>query len=189
MSEHPATRNRRVRLLYSMNDLRLAVSAADFLSECDPDARIGKDELRRYRCYETTAIISYARPFSDPCGDVPKLSMDMIGVRLDGQSQMLHDQLILLRNRVRVQSDTEMSGLAARIDDLNMGHDETMLHMTTVLDQGPSFAGFRAAGPLLTLFNTVYLGICSTLMEDAQRHPEGSGFRGDHPGPEGPKAR
>ncbi len=52
---------RRLRLLYSIHDLELALSAIVFLGECDPDERYDRAAIRRFRCYETAAIVAYAR--------------------------------------------------------------------------------------------------------------------------------
>ena len=86
-----------MRLLYSLKDIQIALSAAAFLAECEPDIAISKIELRRFKCYETTAIIAYTRPFSETSDGFPKLSMKMIGVRLDVEEQKLHDELIFSR--------------------------------------------------------------------------------------------
>jgi hypothetical protein len=53
-----------IRMMYSLTDLQLASSAIAFLSECEWDEPISRVELRRYKCYETTALIAYTRPFA-----------------------------------------------------------------------------------------------------------------------------
>jgi hypothetical protein len=68
---------RRIRLLYSLGDFQLALSACQFLSECDPQSKYNKIELRRFRCFETTLIITYSRPFSQSEGSVPPLTLKM----------------------------------------------------------------------------------------------------------------
>ena len=50
---------RRRRLLYSLNDLQQALSACEFLYECDETHTYSKIELRRFRCYETTLVVAY----------------------------------------------------------------------------------------------------------------------------------
>jgi hypothetical protein len=57
---------RRIRLLYSLGDLQLALSASAFLAECEPDEKYSKVELRRFRCYETALVTAYNRPTNEP---------------------------------------------------------------------------------------------------------------------------
>jgi hypothetical protein len=75
----------RLRLLYSLGDFQLALSACEFLSECDADKKYSKIELRRFRCYETAMVTAYTRPFSQSKGMVPKLSLEMTGVQLGAE--------------------------------------------------------------------------------------------------------
>jgi hypothetical protein len=44
-----------------LNDLQQALSAREFLYECDETQTYSKIELRRFRCYETTLVVAYAR--------------------------------------------------------------------------------------------------------------------------------
>ena len=55
---------RRQRLLYSLNDLQQALSASAFLHELDEGEEYSKVDLRRFRCFETTLVIAYTRPFT-----------------------------------------------------------------------------------------------------------------------------
>jgi len=170
MTEHPSIHRRRLRMLYSMKDIQLALSAADFLLSCDPDDPISKIELRRFKCYETTAIVSYARPFSDSKGDVPKLSMKMIGVKLDDQQQALHDELMHLRNKVVAHSDAELMRMVVKLRQLDLGAGQTMPHINTSFDEGLDFVGDRVED-LLGLLHKVYGGLFDTLTEDARANP------------------
>lgn len=179
MSEHENNHYRRIRLLYSMKDIQLALSAADFLQECDPEARISKAELRRYKCYETTAIVSYARPFSESRGRVPKLSLKMIGVKLNEESKALHDQVLDLRNRVIAHSDSEMMRMAVRFHELDIGDGKKMPYIRPAFDEGLDFVGFSPVQDLLNLFHTVFEGLYLTIMEEARKHPDKFDFRQD----------
>ena len=183
MGEHPNTQNRRLRMLYSMKDIQLALSAADFLQECDPDEPIGKVQLRRYKCFETTAIVSYARPFSDSKGGIPRLSMKMIGVRLDDDQRALHEEVIELRNKAFAHSDSELMRMVVKLGAIDIGNGETMPHVQTAFDEGLDFVGNRVSR-LLQLFHVVFEGLYITLMEDARSNPEKFDFRHDwlHPG-------
>jgi len=180
MSEHQSHHNRRIRLIYSMKDFQLALSAADFLQECDPDESINKVQLRRYKCFETTAIVAYSRPFSESRGSVPRLSMKMIGVRLDEQQQALHDEIIQLRNRVIAHSDAAMMRMVARIAHVNIGNAERMPYIDAVFDEGLSFVGFFRVSQMLALFHTVFDGLYTTLLEDVRNNPEGFDISHDY---------
>lgn len=179
MSEHENNHNRRIRLLYSMKDIQLALSAADFLQECDPETRISKVELRRYKCYETTAIVSYARPFSESRGKIPKLSLKMIGVKLNDESKELHDRLLNLRNRVVAHSDAEMMRMAVKFHELDIGDGKKMPYIRPAFDEGLDFVGFGPVSNLLSLFHTVFEGLYLTILEDARKNPDKFDFRQD----------
>lgn len=184
MSEHPKAQKRRIRLVYSKKDIQLALSAADFLLDCDPNDRINKVELRRYKCFETTAIVAYSRPFSASHGGVPKLSMKMIGIRLDDQEQALHDKIISLRNKVVAHSDSEMMRIVVSQKDLDIGNGLRMPFIQTAFDEGLEFVGFGPVTNMLCLFHRVYAGIFETLLEDAARNPDSFNFRHDYLDPE-----
>ncbi len=179
MDEHPKIHKRRIRLLYSLRDVQLAISAAEFLLECDPDTTIGKIELRRYKCYETTAIMAYARPFSDSKGGFPRLSLQMIDVQLDDKSKALHDKILNLRNRAIAHSDSEMMRLAVRLGQLHVGNGQTVPYVKPAFDEGLDFVGFGPVSELLTLFSTVYEGIFLSIQEDARNNPDKYDFRHD----------
>jgi hypothetical protein len=179
MSDHPNIHKRRIRLLYSLKDIQLALSAADFLQECDPDTKTSKVELRRYKCFETTAIVAYARPFSESRGGFPKLSLKMIGVQLDHNSKVLHDEILDLRNRVVAHSDSDMMRMVVRRHEVNLGNGETMPYVRPVFDEGLDFVGFSSVSRLLMLFHTVYEGLYSTILEDVRSNPDKFDFRHD----------
>jgi hypothetical protein len=172
-------------MLYSLKDIQLALSAADFLQSCDPDEKISKVELRRFKCYETTAIVSYARPFSESRGVVPKLSLKMIGLRLDAQHLALHNRILDLCNRVIAHSDAQMMRMVVGIYHLDIGRGETMPVFNPAFDEGLEFVGFGPVSDVLTLFHTVYGGIFETLLEDARANPDSFAIRHDYLDPEG----
>lgn len=59
------------RILFSMHDFQMSLSALTFLLDEYPE-EVGRIELRRIRCYETTMIVSYARPFSMSYKPLPR---------------------------------------------------------------------------------------------------------------------
>jgi hypothetical protein len=90
----------RIRLLYALGDFQLALSASAFLAECDPNEKYSKVDLRRFRCYETTIIMAYTRPFSQSKGSIPSLSLKLVGAQLDEAQRKLHQRLMDIRNKV-----------------------------------------------------------------------------------------
>lgn len=95
-------------MLYSLNDLQQALSACEFLYECEESGLYNKIELRRFRCYETTLVVAYTRPFSQSRGETLPLTMKMIGLKLSKERRALHDSLVEMRNKIMAHSDSEM---------------------------------------------------------------------------------
>jgi hypothetical protein len=99
---------RRRRLLYSLHDLQQALSACEFLRECDDTQKYSRAELRRFRCYETALVIAYTRPFTQSRGEALPLSMKMTNLKLSVDRRALHDRLVEMRNKIVAHSDSEM---------------------------------------------------------------------------------
>jgi hypothetical protein len=95
------------RLIYSNWDFQQALSALTFLMEdCDFQARYGRVELRRFRCYETSCIVSFARPFEMSRGQTT-VGLKAIGVRLDDDESRLKDKIVSFRRKVVAHSDED----------------------------------------------------------------------------------
>ncbi|WP_242615587.1 hypothetical protein [Sphaerotilus mobilis] len=95
------------RLIYSNWDFQQALSALTFLIEdCDFQAKYSPVELRRLRCYETSFIVSFARPFEMSRGQTT-LGLKAIGVRLDSKDTQLKDKIVSLRQKVVAHSDED----------------------------------------------------------------------------------
>jgi hypothetical protein len=93
------------RAIYSLWDFQQALSALTFLLEdCEFDRRYTKVELRRFRCYETTLIVSMARPFEKSRG-ASALSLRATGIHLDQAEKELIDKVLRLRRRIVAHSD------------------------------------------------------------------------------------
>lgn len=93
------------RLIYSNWDFQQALSALTFLmEECDFQAQYGRVELRKFRCYEASLIISFARPF-EPSRGQTTLGLRPIGVQLDPQEIALKEVMLNLRRKVIAHSD------------------------------------------------------------------------------------
>ena len=101
-------KNELTRLLYSVADFQMALSAAEFLSECDPNSKYQREQLRRFRCYETTMVVSYCRPFSKSFSEVPSFSFNMIEIAMSDNERLIHERLCHYRNKVFAHSDSEM---------------------------------------------------------------------------------
>ncbi|MDK4724937.1 hypothetical protein [Rhizobium phaseoli] len=71
------------RLLIAHADLQMALSAIAFLAEeFDSEAKYSKIELRRFKCFETTFIVSYGRAFTKSKGS----RHDQVSLRVSGLS-------------------------------------------------------------------------------------------------------
>ncbi|MEY9785391.1 hypothetical protein [Sinorhizobium fredii] len=96
------------RLLLSVRDLAHASSAATFMrQDIDFDEPYSRAELRRFMCYETTLIVSYARPFSQSNGELPALTYRSMGIKLSAFTRRLHEDLIQKRNQIFAHADPE----------------------------------------------------------------------------------
>lgn len=99
-----------IRIVQSIADLQMALSAVTFLCELEPDERISRVARRRYRCFEDTAVVSYCRPFTQSKG-LPSLSLKKLGVKPTTEQQALHDRLWARRNKVVAHTDIDMMRL------------------------------------------------------------------------------
>jgi hypothetical protein len=95
------------RLVYSNWDFQQALSALTFLmEECDFQAQYNRVELRKFRCYEASLIISFARPF-EPSRGQTTLGLRTIGVQLDPQERELKEAMLNLRRKIIAHSDED----------------------------------------------------------------------------------
>lgn len=100
--------HRLTRLQLSCSDFAQARSAATFLlEELEDDVPYGLPAWRRFRCYETTMVVAYARPFSQSKGKVPKLGWKALGVEMSAADLALHDKIIAHRNTLYGHSDAD----------------------------------------------------------------------------------
>ncbi|MDO9013235.1 MAG: hypothetical protein Q7U84_00430 [Polynucleobacter sp.] len=94
-----------LRLVYSQWDFQQALSALIFLlEECDFEERYSAIQLRRFRCYESSIIISFARPFEVSRGKTA-LGLKAIGIELSPSERQLRDRVMDLRRKVVAHSD------------------------------------------------------------------------------------
>jgi hypothetical protein len=117
------------RIIYSTWDFQQALSALTFLMEdCDYDRMHGVLELRRFRCYETAVIVSFARPFEASRGETT-LGLKTIGLRLDPDELALKGKILSLRRKIFAHSDEDFmhfrSAVLTPFDD----HPVAMPHL------------------------------------------------------------
>jgi hypothetical protein len=163
---------RRRRLLYSLNDLQQALSACDFLYECEESNTYSRIELRRFRCYETTLVVAYTRPFTPSRGAAAPLTMKMVGLKLSNHRQALHDRLMDMRNKIMAHSDSEMMRMTTQPFDVSMQDGERPMYLVqTVFDEGVTLL---AALLIETneLLREVYQAVYGTLHKELQANPE-----------------
>ena len=95
------------RAIYSIWDFQQALSALTFLiQDCDFDAKYSKVELRRFRCYESTLIISMARPF-EKTRKGTTIGLRAIGINLSQDQKALVDKVLELRRKIVAHSAEE----------------------------------------------------------------------------------
>ena|SRR5579871_6575823 len=161
----------RLRLLYALGDFQMALSAADFLAECDSDRKYNRVELRRFRCYETALIMGYTRPFSESRGGkIPRLSIKMTGAELSPEQQHLHENLMLLRNKVIAHSDEEMMRMVSQTRRMRVRKGFDFVFLQTVFDEGLTLVGFTLV-EVNTLLHVVFAATYTKLLKDAQLRP------------------
>ena len=170
---------RRIRKLYSLGDFALALSAAAFLGECDESGKCTKVELRRFRCYETTVIISYTRPFSQSSHRFPKLSLKMTGATLTEEQIALHHRLRKLRDKVIAHSDADMMRMTSQTDLMEFEKDFSFVLLQTVFDEGLTFIGSKF-WKLNELLHVVHGSLYGALLREAQIESKEFNVRKDH---------
>jgi hypothetical protein len=169
------TINQRLRLLYALGDFQMALSAAAFLGECDPDQKYTRVELRRFRCYETALIMGYTRPFTGSRGGkVPRLSIKMTGAELSPKQHALHDNLMVLRNKVIAHSDEDMMRIVSQTHQmpLPLGNEPPFfIFLETVFDEGLALLGYLTLSEVHTLLFVVFTATYTKLLKEAQLRP------------------
>lgn len=95
------------RIIYSGWDFQQALSALTFLlEECDFDEKYNRIQWRKFRCYETNLVVSFARPFRVGRGR-EVLDLSEIGLAFTEQETKLKEKIIHLRDKVVSHSDEE----------------------------------------------------------------------------------
>ena len=95
------------RTVYAIWDFQQALSALTFLlEECDLNSTYNKIQIRRFKCYESQAIISFCRPFAQSKNG-SQLSLKRIQLTLSTDESKLKEDILHLRNKIVAHSDSE----------------------------------------------------------------------------------
>ncbi|WP_339673574.1 hypothetical protein [Dasania marina] len=101
------TEQQLVRVIYSSWDFQQALSALTFLLEdCDFDEKYEKVALRRFRCYESTLIISMARPFETTRSGTT-IGLRALDIKLTSNEKALLKKVTYLRGAIVAHSAEE----------------------------------------------------------------------------------
>lgn len=101
------TEQQLVRAIYSSWDFQQALSALTFLLEdCDFDEKHDKVSLRRFRCYESTLIISMARPF-ETTRNGTTIGLRALNIKLTSDEKTLLKRVTNLRGAIVAHSAEE----------------------------------------------------------------------------------
>jgi hypothetical protein len=168
----------RLRRIYSLRDIQLALSAAEFLAECDPEKAISRAELNRFKCYETTMVVSYLRPFSQSRGGVPKLTLELCGPSLRDDLLLMHQRIRDARDKVFAHSDASFMRVRVKPVALNISSRDVTL-FDAKFDEGLQFLGMDVL-TAIDLFRTVYFNLYSILHSEVSLNPELFHIRKDY---------
>lgn len=95
------------RIIYSGWDFQQALSALTFLLEdCEFEKKYNVVDLRRFRCYETSMVISFSRPFKVGRGR-KELDLRELSFELTDEESNIKSKLIFLRDKLIGHSDEE----------------------------------------------------------------------------------
>lgn len=97
---------RQERLVQSLADFQMALSAADFMCELDEDGPLTRVERRRFRCFEDAAVIAYGRAFTKAQG-LNHLSFKQMALKPTPDELALHNRLMERRSKVVAHSDAD----------------------------------------------------------------------------------
>lgn len=154
------------RIVYSGWDFQQALSALTFLLEdCDHDEKYSKVQLRRFRCYENTVIMSLTRPFVKSRG-ASVLGLRAIGITLNEEEEALLNKAKLFRNKVVAHSDEDL--MHYRIDTFKM-LEETIIMPHSQFDEGLAFNRkdlHEIEDLLLKLMNAIFTYIFDLAQND-----------------------
>jgi hypothetical protein len=161
------TENQFVRAIYSLWDFQQALSALTFLIEdCAFDEKHDKVTLRRFRCYESSLIISMARPFETTRGGTT-IGLRSLGIILSKDEKKIKDRILYLRNKITAHSSEE--GMHFRVSTLPIDCD--MNFPVFQFDEG-LFLGEEDILKIQTLLRRIMLEMAKFFFRVAQESPD-----------------
>ncbi|ODN67404.1 hypothetical protein [Methylophaga muralis] len=156
------------RVIYSLWDFQQALSALTFLlEECEYKEKYSRVELRRFKCFEATAIISFARPFVTSRGKTT-LGLNSLGIQLSKKQKELRDKLIYIRKTIVAHSDEEEMHFRSHTFDIS-DFDAKMAHFQ--FDEGLHLSE-ADVWKFVELLHFLKDGIFKRLFNLAQHQPE-----------------
>ena len=166
---HALTEDQLHRVIYSSWDFQQALSALTFLvDECDFDETYTRPQLRKFRCYETSAIISFARPFENARGR-DTLGLRALGVELSAGERLLKDRLLSLRRKVIAYSDDEFMHFKGSVVQ---PIEDSPLVMPAIFFQESLHLDQEEVQAFIALLTKFVRAISTKLFELAQVQPE-----------------
>lgn len=157
------------RIVYSGWDFQQALSALTFLvEECDFDRQYSKVELRRFRCFETTLIVAFARPFKAGRGR-DDLDLSKIGLQFTDEEEKLKNKLLRLRDKVVSHSDEDE--MEYRTYSFTV-FDDSELRMPVALFQEGLYLCEEEYFKIEKLLHKLTHSIASYKFHFAQKNPE-----------------
>jgi len=157
------------RLIYSNWDFQQALSALTFLTnECDFHADYNRVDLRKFRCYESSLIISFARPF-EPARGQTALGLRTIGVQLDAQERELKEVMLNLRRKIIAHSDEDRMHYRGSTHQLL---EDSPINLPLFQYVESLHIGEAQCRPLNALLRKLTSGISKALFKLAQTAPD-----------------
>lgn len=117
---------RQIRLVQSIADFQMALSAIDFMCEIDEDQLLTRVERRRHRCFEDAGVIAYGRAFTAAKG-LPALSFKQLGLKPTEDQRRLHGRLLERRHRVVAHSDADRQRILFATERFEASNKTVML--------------------------------------------------------------
>ncbi len=131
------------RIIFSGWDFQQALSSLTFLAEeIDYDEKYTKVQLRRFRCYEVNAIISFCRPFEAARGKTT-LSSKTVGIKLTEEKKALKQHLLYLRRKIVAHSDEDEMHFRGKTHDMDIRGENYVL-TELVFDESLHLTGDEA---------------------------------------------
>ena len=157
------------RIVYSSWDFQQALSAVTFLrEECDFDETYSILQLRKFRCFETAAIVSFSRPFKVGRGR-KALDLGAIGFKFSEGEDRLKDKILRLRDKIVSHSDEEE--MEYRTHSFTI-FDDSNLRMPAAIFRESLYLNEDEYSALESLLHRLLYAIARYKFEFAQSNPE-----------------